>query len=311
VVSSDEIKRRLEEKRRGELLPDRQAKICPNCGTENPDDANFCEECGRDLNDIEKAVPPKEAPKNMVDRIKEWWDKQSTGGKAAIGIATCCLGALLFIGIVGMMAPETTITEPTTTTESMAATKLIITSPKDGETVKGVDKVIIKGYSEPNATVTINGKNVTLETDGNFTYEVLVKMGMNTIKISAKAPGKSTTTLKGDIMRVESEDEYKASCKTTSFNELDKNPDKYAGQRVVYTGRVIQIMEDFGTTDIRMDVNDVFGDTIYVTFDGTTSAVEDSMITVYGEVYGSYTYESVAGYQITLPRITAKYIDVL
>lgn len=108
----------------------------------------------------------------------------------------------------------------------------------------------------------------------------------------------------------ESESQYKASCKTMSFKELDKNPDGHAGERVKFTGRVVQIMESTGSTDIRMDVNDNFGDTVYVVYDGTTTAVEDSMITIYGEVVGSYTYESQAGWQITVPMIRAKYIEV-
>jgi hypothetical protein len=45
-----------------------------------------------------------------------------------------------------------------------------------------------------------------------------------------------------------------------------------------------------------------------VLYDGTTNAVEDSTITIYGEIMGSYTYESVAGYQITVPQMNAKYI---
>jgi len=108
---------------------------------------------------------------------------------------------------------------------------------------------------------------------------------------------------------VETESEYKASCKTISFKELNKNPDGHAGERVKLSGRVIQIMEGYGT-DIRMDVNDNYGDTVYVTYDGTTTALEDSWITIYGEVYGSYTYESQAGWQITLPLIKAKYVEV-
>ena len=108
---------------------------------------------------------------------------------------------------------------------------------------------------------------------------------------------------------VENESEYKASCKTISFKELNKNPDGHAGERVKLSGRVIQIMEGYGT-DIRMDVNDNYGDTVYVTYDNSTSALEDSWITVYGEIYGSYTYESQAGWKITLPMIQAKYVEV-
>ncbi|MDI9624104.1 MAG: hypothetical protein QFX38_04395 [Methanothermobacter sp.] len=185
-----------------------------------------------------------------------------------------------------------------------------MTSPEDGATVERVENITVKGHTEPNATVTINGKKVTVKSDGTFLQNVPVKMGENIITVEAKVTGKEPNSKILTITRIESESEYKASCKSISFDELNKNPDKYAGQRIVYSVRVVQIMETDGTTEIRMDVNDVFGDTIYVVYNGTTSAVEDSIITVYGEVYGSYTYESIAGWQITLPRIDAKYIEV-
>ncbi len=108
----------------------------------------------------------------------------------------------------------------------------------------------------------------------------------------------------------ESESDYKASCESLSFKELNKNPEAYIGKRVKLSGTVVQIMESYGYTDIRMDVNDNFGDTVYVTYDGSTSALEDSSITIYGEVAGSYTYESQAGWMITLPQIDAMYITV-
>lgn len=30
-------------------IPKKEVKICPNCGSENPDDSNFCMECGMKL----------------------------------------------------------------------------------------------------------------------------------------------------------------------------------------------------------------------------------------------------------------------
>jgi hypothetical protein len=44
---------------------------------------------------------------------------------------------------------------------------------------------------------------------------------------------------------------------------------------------------------------------------GTTPAVENSIIVVYGTIQGSYTYESTANWNITVPSIEAKYVDVV
>lgn len=109
-------------------------------------------------------------------------------------------------------------------------------------------------------------------------------------------------------------DEYKASCIEISFAELEKNPDKYQGEHVKFTGEIVQILEENGETIIRLAVTkDEFGwsydDIIYVVYKNETPFVEKNIVTVYGDVYGSYTYTSQIGAQISLPRINARYIE--
>ncbi|MEN4005891.1 MAG: zinc ribbon domain-containing protein [Methanobacteriaceae archaeon] len=53
MVTSDEIKKRLEARRKG-LDPEKQSNICPNCGTEISENAVFCIGCGEKLK--EKSV---------------------------------------------------------------------------------------------------------------------------------------------------------------------------------------------------------------------------------------------------------------
>lgn len=108
-----------------------------------------------------------------------------------------------------------------------------------------------------------------------------------------------------------SEAEFKNASTTIAFKKLDKNPNSYAGEKVKYTGKVVQIMESGGVTEIRLATSGSYGDIIYVTYTGTTEALEDDTITIWGEVYGSYTYTSQANYEISLPRIDAKYIKIV
>ena len=203
-------------------------KKCPECGKENPDNSDFCKNCGTDIKSVTSVKKSKSG-------IAGWWGEQSNIVKGLSVVGVCCLGLILILGISAMLSPDSNTSNTTTSTP---------------------------------------------------------------------------TTTTPTPTPVESESEYKASCKSISFDELNKNPNGHAGERVKLTGTVVQIMESYGSTDIRMDVNDNFGDTVYVTYDGTTSALDDDSITIWGEVYGSYTYESQANYQITLPRITAKYITV-
>ncbi|MBX0313292.1 hypothetical protein [Planococcus glaciei] len=98
------------------------------------------------------------------------------------------------------------------------------------------------------------------------------------------------------------------------FAELNKNPEKHAGAYVKYQGEILQIIEDKFSSVIRLAViKDVYGydfnDVIYITYDGTTEFVDEDVITIYGTVIGNYTYESQAGYNISLPHIEADIVE--
>lgn len=98
------------------------------------------------------------------------------------------------------------------------------------------------------------------------------------------------------------------------YKQLEKNPNKYTGQFIKYQGQILQIMEDASSSVIRLAVTkDSYGydynDVVYVTYAGTTPFVEEDIVTVYGTVQGSHTYESQAGHQITLPHIEAEIIE--
>lgn len=101
--------------------------------------------------------------------------------------------------------------------------------------------------------------------------------------------------------------------RTIDFAHLNKNADKYAGEPYKFYGKIVQIMEGNNSTTIRMSVTQTsYGwspsDIIYVEYDGTTDFVEDDVITVYGTVFGSHSYTSQAGYNISLPAVIAKQI---
>ncbi|WP_054835440.1 hypothetical protein [Methanobrevibacter arboriphilus] len=107
-----------------------------------------------------------------------------------------------------------------------------------------------------------------------------------------------------------SEAEYKDICESISFKKLDKNPDAMIGKNVTYTGKVVQIMETGGITEIRLATDGSYNDIVYVNYDGTVDVYEGDTITIWGgEVLGSYSYTSQANYQITLPEIQAWYIE--
>lgn len=106
----------------------------------------------------------------------------------------------------------------------------------------------------------------------------------------------------------------KANAQTIDYAQLKKNPDRYKGEYVKYTGEVLQILEGDDITNIRLAVTkSSYGynsnDVIFVEYPGYTDFVDDDIVTVYGEIYGSYSYESQAGYNISLPGLLADTVE--
>lgn len=99
-----------------------------------------------------------------------------------------------------------------------------------------------------------------------------------------------------------------------NFKELDKNPDSFNGKIVKFTGQVVQIQEADNYGVIRLAVTkESYGwsisDIIYVEYQNHTDAVKDDVVTVYGQLTGSKTYESQAHFQITVPSMTACVVE--
>lgn len=121
----------------------------------------------------------------------------------------------------------------------------------------------------------------------------------------------------------QTEQEFKDSCSTISFEDLSRNPDKYKGNNYKFTGQVVQVQEGwFDTVELRINVtkeefeyiDDVmWTDTIYATVtipEGADKLLEDDVITFWGTCDGDYSYTSVLGSQISLPKIDIKYYEL-
>lgn len=105
---------------------------------------------------------------------------------------------------------------------------------------------------------------------------------------------------------------------TIPYKELEKNSSKYEGTPVSFKGKILQIQteeiedpEDIMLSNfsvIRLALDGDADEVVFVTVldsNGMEGIVSDDTITVYGKLTGSETYESVAGYQITIPSMDA------
>ena len=118
-----------------------------------------------------------------------------------------------------------------------------------------------------------------------------------------------------------SDEDKLAAYETVDFATLARNPDSYKGQKFVMTGEVIQVQEPtFGkTVQLRINVTKKtyesidavnWTDTIFATVQipkGDDRILEGDIITFYGVCDGLYTYTSVLGQSVSLPKIDIDY----
>lgn len=114
-------------------------------------------------------------------------------------------------------------------------------------------------------------------------------------------------------------EEFIADCIEADYKDILRYPEKYKDQHILFSGKVIQRREDtsiFTGKTITLRVRDVdnidivwliqYKDKEVIT-DG--NILEDDIITIYGTCTGTTSYKSILGTQITIPSMTAAYID--
>ena len=118
-----------------------------------------------------------------------------------------------------------------------------------------------------------------------------------------------------DENEVVSRENYIAECVTVSYDDVARNPDNYDGEKVMFSGTVIQVSEDaldlFSTNsvDFRVETTDGIWYVSYNRPEGESRILEGDYITCYGECDGVTTYISVLGGNVTVPKLIMKYHD--
>lgn len=89
-----------------------------------------------------------------------------------------------------------------------------------------------------------------------------------------------------------------------TYDNLARNPEKYEGEKITFSGTVLQVMEDDGFSHYRIAVDDNYDTVLYVEVDHElldSRILEDDYITIYGESIGTVSYESTNSGTITIP----------
>jgi hypothetical protein len=93
-----------------------------------------------------------------------------------------------------------------------------------------------------------------------------------------------------------------------TYEHLKKNAEKYRGEPWACTGTIMQIQEDGGKTFALLTLGGWGDKLVAVRSTFTTDFVEKNRVYVIGHLAGDYSYQSVAGWDMTVPLIDAQAI---
>ena len=130
-----------------------------------------------------------------MDKIKKWFNRQSSTDKAVLGLSAFCIGAILFIVLAGILVPDITYLSLETPNAQI-----------DNKTLE----CSIKGSTEPNADIflydadlNLNKVPVKVDSNGNFEYNLNIPVNVTDTKVSvvSKVQGKYEVSQDMEIQR--------------------------------------------------------------------------------------------------------------
>jgi hypothetical protein len=98
-----------------------------------------------------------------------------------------------------------------------------------------------------------------------------------------------------------------------TYSQLARTPDNYIGQKIKFSGKVLQVMEGNGETDLRIAVNNNYDTVLYVVYSSsisTTRVLKDDNVTIWGISKGLYTYKSTGAGSISIPSAKVDIIAI-
>lgn len=130
----------------------------------------------------------------------------------------------------------------------------------------------------------------------------------NKIKEAEEAEKKK----KEEAARKKAEEEARGYETGITYDQLARTPDDYVGEKVKFSGQVIQVSNSDDDVQIRLAINGDYDQVILAFYPKDlvkSKVLEDDQITVYGVSLGDYTYEAVMGNAVTVPLVMVDKID--
>ena len=209
-------------------------------------------------------------------------------------------------------------------TYEMPMAKFIIPGPE--ETVFTGDHVIVRGETEPNATVYITGKgmntNVKANKSGDFSIRVFIAdESTETFELRTKAKGyqenSAEITLTREYTLREGIANFRKRMQAVEYADLAKAPEKFVGKQFLLRGKVMEFADYDGRACALVCVNNptagTWYDPVWVVLGGDEEIAEGNIVSFYliGEgltlpADGAYTAD---GQPVEAPVVVAKYVS--
>lgn len=184
--------------------------------------------------------------------------------------------------------------------------------------------VVIRGRAPRSAKVRINKKAPQHRSKRTFSTTVSLDRGENEIRVTASAPGyksfhesvyvtRKLSAAEKAAARAAAQQSFIAGARTIPYKQLNKNADRYTGERVCYSGQIFQIQEDGDSGGLMLlSVTDmgygIWDDNVWVDYDHSIKSAEDDIVKVCGTITGSKSYETQIGGETYVPRMHARYV---
>ena len=97
-----------------------------------------------------------------------------------------------------------------------------------------------------------------------------------------------------------------------TYDQLARTPDDYIGSKVMFYGKVIQVIESDNKVQIRLAVDDNYDTVLLGEYESSivsSRVLDNDYITIYGISVGTITYQSTMGGNITIPGVLVERID--
>ncbi|KAB2454338.1 hypothetical protein F8160_11080 [Bacillus sp. CH126_4D] len=129
-----------------------------------------------------------------------------------------------------------------------------------------------------------------------------------------KAAAEQAAAEKAAAEKAAKEEEERIGYETgITYDQLARTPDEFKGKKAQFTGKVLQVMEGEGETQLRVAVNGNYDKVLYVAYKSdilNSRVLEKDNVTVKGKSAGIFTYKSTMGGEISIPAMLVEKIDI-